>query len=386
MYGYHEGYLVTPISTGTLVAGHILAGSIVASIAGADRARRRFCSSRPFPSRPAIGGGVLPDDLPDVARDRVRVVASLLARPARERPARDVRDHQRGALLPVRRALSRGELPALAATVSAIDPLTYGLRALRDLLLKGRAALVVLRAVDLPADVHARVRRADEGVLPEGDLDGCSALTRSPTLWPGGLRGARSPQEQLRVPRDARRATLASSGSTRPSRDEPGERLLERDRALLARQGDLLVEVLERVLADVLACPVARRRGARPRAPGRRPAAAAASGSGSPRAPSTAPGGSSAAARPETNPRCARRPTRRRSCGPSRRRGGPSRPRRARSASSPGPASLRRRGRPAPAASRRAARSESRARPCRSRPARRRSPGAGSRTRRGPRS
>ena len=26
MYGYHEGYLVTPITTGTLVAGHILAG------------------------------------------------------------------------------------------------------------------------------------------------------------------------------------------------------------------------------------------------------------------------------------------------------------------------------------------------------------------------
>src|SRR5262245_8437506 len=34
MYGYHEGYLVTPISTGTLVAGNILAGAIVASIAG----------------------------------------------------------------------------------------------------------------------------------------------------------------------------------------------------------------------------------------------------------------------------------------------------------------------------------------------------------------
>ena len=34
MFGYHEGYLVTPISTGTLVAGHILAGSLVASLAG----------------------------------------------------------------------------------------------------------------------------------------------------------------------------------------------------------------------------------------------------------------------------------------------------------------------------------------------------------------
>jgi ABC-2 type transport system permease protein len=34
MYGYHEGYLVTPITTGTLVAGHILAGAIVASFAG----------------------------------------------------------------------------------------------------------------------------------------------------------------------------------------------------------------------------------------------------------------------------------------------------------------------------------------------------------------
>ena len=34
MYGYHEGYLVTPITTGTLVAGHVLAGALVASIAG----------------------------------------------------------------------------------------------------------------------------------------------------------------------------------------------------------------------------------------------------------------------------------------------------------------------------------------------------------------
>ncbi len=34
MYGYHEGYLVTPISTGTLVAGNILAGAVVATIAG----------------------------------------------------------------------------------------------------------------------------------------------------------------------------------------------------------------------------------------------------------------------------------------------------------------------------------------------------------------
>src|SRR5262249_24530727 len=34
MYGYHEGCLVTPITTGTLVAGHVLAGAIVASLAG----------------------------------------------------------------------------------------------------------------------------------------------------------------------------------------------------------------------------------------------------------------------------------------------------------------------------------------------------------------
>ena len=44
MYGYHEGYLVTPISTGTLVAGHILAGAIVASLAGGlVLARDRSC-------------------------------------------------------------------------------------------------------------------------------------------------------------------------------------------------------------------------------------------------------------------------------------------------------------------------------------------------------
>src|SRR5262249_23589755 len=34
MYRYHEGYLVTPVTTGTLVAGHILAGSVVAAVAG----------------------------------------------------------------------------------------------------------------------------------------------------------------------------------------------------------------------------------------------------------------------------------------------------------------------------------------------------------------
>ena len=34
MYGYHEGYLVTPISTGALVTGNVLAGAIVASLAG----------------------------------------------------------------------------------------------------------------------------------------------------------------------------------------------------------------------------------------------------------------------------------------------------------------------------------------------------------------
>ena len=114
MYGYHEGYLVTPISTGTLVAGHILAGAIVASIAGGlVLAGIVFLTPLPPVGGRSLAGGA-PDRVPDVALDRGALVPALRAGAQREPPARDVRHHQRAALLPVGSALPDRVVPAVA--------------------------------------------------------------------------------------------------------------------------------------------------------------------------------------------------------------------------------------------------------------------------------
>ena len=69
-----------------------------------------------------------------------------------------------GALYPIE------SYPPWLARLSAADPLTYGLRALRSLLLRGSAPQAVVRRLDLPRDVHARCGSADEGAVPAGGL------------------------------------------------------------------------------------------------------------------------------------------------------------------------------------------------------------------------
>jgi ABC-2 type transport system permease protein len=107
MYGYHEGYLVTPISTGTLVAGHILAGALVASMAGAV-VLIVVLFKTPVPIT-----GPAP-----VLRGMFGIINALLFFPS-------------GALYPVE------SYPKWLRAISDVDPLTYGLRALRDVLLRG---------------------------------------------------------------------------------------------------------------------------------------------------------------------------------------------------------------------------------------------------------
>ena len=137
MFGYHEGYLVTPISTGSLVTGHILAGSIIASIAGRPSSWRSCCSRR-FPSRreASVAASFLTIFLTALA---IASIWSLLF--ARARHASVLRGmfgiinaalfFPSGALYPVE------SYPTWLHWVSVIDPLTHGLRALRDLLMKG---------------------------------------------------------------------------------------------------------------------------------------------------------------------------------------------------------------------------------------------------------
>ena len=114
MFGYHEGYLVTPITTGTLVAGHILAGRDRRVDRGRARARGDPLADAASAGRRAKRRGGAPDRVPDVALDRRALVPALRAGAQREPPARDVRHHQRAALLPVGRALPDRVVPAVA--------------------------------------------------------------------------------------------------------------------------------------------------------------------------------------------------------------------------------------------------------------------------------
>ncbi|MEO8431702.1 MAG: ABC transporter permease [Acidobacteriota bacterium] len=137
MYGYHEGYLVTPITTGALVSGHILAGSIIASIAGsAVLVAVLLFAPLPLLSSPSIAASVFTIFLTALS---VSGVWSLLF--SRARHASVLRGmfgiinaalfFPSGALYPIE------SYPAWLRTLSALDPLTYGVRALRDLILKG---------------------------------------------------------------------------------------------------------------------------------------------------------------------------------------------------------------------------------------------------------
>jgi len=140
MYGYHEGYLVTPISTGTLVSGHILAGSIVASLAGAlVLIALLIVTPGPATSPAAISAAVVTIFLTSLA---ISSIWFLLF--ARARQASVLRGmfgiinallfFPSGALYPVE------SYPRWLRTISNVDPLTYGVEALRDLLLRGAPA------------------------------------------------------------------------------------------------------------------------------------------------------------------------------------------------------------------------------------------------------
>jgi ABC-2 type transport system permease protein len=137
MFGYHEGYMVTPITTGTIVAGNILAGGIVAAIAGAAvLVGVVLFATVPLAGSRAIAAALFTIFLTSLA---IASVWSLLF--ARAKQASVLRGMfgiinamlfiPSGALYPVE------SYPAWLAAISAFDPLTYGLRALRDLLLRG---------------------------------------------------------------------------------------------------------------------------------------------------------------------------------------------------------------------------------------------------------
>ena len=139
MYGYHEGYLVTPISTGTLVAGHILAGAVVASIAGALVLAAVVAVT---PVSPASGASLAGAFL-TVFLTSLSISALWFMLFARAQSTSLLRGmfgiinvllfFPSGALYPLE------SYPAWLAKLAAVDPLTYGVRSLRNLILRGAA-------------------------------------------------------------------------------------------------------------------------------------------------------------------------------------------------------------------------------------------------------
>src|SRR5262249_57347146 len=137
MYGYHEGYLVTPISTGTLVMGHILAGSLVASLAGAVV----LVAVLIVTPVPIAATNVFLASLATVFLTSLAISSIWFLLFARARRASVLRGmfgiinallfFPSGALYPVE------SYPRSLRAISSVDPLTYGLRALRDVLLRG---------------------------------------------------------------------------------------------------------------------------------------------------------------------------------------------------------------------------------------------------------
>jgi ABC-2 type transport system permease protein len=143
MYGYHEGYLVTPISTGTLVAGHVLAGAIVASLAGG----LVLAAILVITPLSVAGGTSVAAAAVTVFLTSTSIAALWFLLFARARSASLLRGmfgiinvllfFPSGALYPVE------SYPPWLAKLSAADPLTYGLRALRSLLLRGASPAAV---------------------------------------------------------------------------------------------------------------------------------------------------------------------------------------------------------------------------------------------------
>jgi ABC-2 type transport system permease protein len=137
MYGYHEGYLVTPISTGALVTGNVLAGAVVASLAGGLVLAAILMLT---PVRVA-GGAAVAAGAATVFLTALAISAVWFLLFARARNASVLRGmfgiinallfFPSGALYPVE------SYPPWLQAVSKADPLTYGLNALRDLVLRG---------------------------------------------------------------------------------------------------------------------------------------------------------------------------------------------------------------------------------------------------------
>ena len=139
MYGYHEGYLVTPISTGTLVLGNILAGAVVAAVAGSlVLGCVVFLTPLPLLSMESLAAAVA-----TVFLTALSIAALWFLLFARARSTSLLRGmfgiinvllfFPSGALYPIE------SYPPWLARLSAADPLTYGVRALRGLLLRGAA-------------------------------------------------------------------------------------------------------------------------------------------------------------------------------------------------------------------------------------------------------
>jgi ABC-2 type transport system permease protein len=143
MYGYHEGYLVTPISTGALVTGHILAGGIVAALAGGIvLAAILLVTPVIVAGETAVAAAAGTVFLTSLAIAAVWFL--LFARARRTSLLRGMFGiinallfFPSGALYPVE------SYPEWLRALSRIDPLTYGLNGLRNLLLRGAPASVV---------------------------------------------------------------------------------------------------------------------------------------------------------------------------------------------------------------------------------------------------
>jgi ABC-2 type transport system permease protein len=139
MYGYHEGYLVTPISTGALVTGNVLAGAIVASLAGL------LVLGAVLMLTPVVvaGSREVAAAVATVFLTSLAISAVWFLLFARARSVSVLRGmfgiinallfFPSGALYPVE------SYPPWLQAVSRADPLTYGLNALRNLLLRGSA-------------------------------------------------------------------------------------------------------------------------------------------------------------------------------------------------------------------------------------------------------
>jgi ABC-2 type transport system permease protein len=137
MYGYHEGYLVTPVSTGAIVTGHMLAGTLVASLAGAlVLVVIMLFTPLTMATPEALGGGLVTVFLTSLAISALWFL--LFARARRTSVLRGMFGiinvlvfFPSGALYPVE------SYPKWLRLISDADPLTYGVAALRDLLLRG---------------------------------------------------------------------------------------------------------------------------------------------------------------------------------------------------------------------------------------------------------